>query len=111
MAKQTIALGELLNRLTVEGDLYEKLEDNAVRCYACGQARQEFRRDHATAANLVHLVSGPPPENVLSGQVENRIGCLWDHVRIEGQRLRLPWDRVRTRLSAGTHKTYNFMSI
>src|SRR5512143_3973226 len=36
MAKQTIALGELLDRLTVEGDLYEKLEDNAVRCYACG---------------------------------------------------------------------------
>lgn len=36
MARQTIALGELLNRLTVEGDLYDKLEDNAVRCYACG---------------------------------------------------------------------------
>ncbi len=36
MATQTIALGEILDRLTVEGQLYEKLEDDAVRCYACG---------------------------------------------------------------------------
>ena len=36
MALQSLALGELLNRLTVEGALYEKLPDNAVRCYACG---------------------------------------------------------------------------
>jgi pyruvate formate lyase activating enzyme len=36
MTTQTIALGELLDRLTVEGELYEKLADNAVRCYACG---------------------------------------------------------------------------
>jgi pyruvate formate lyase activating enzyme len=35
MATQTVALGELLNQLTVEGTLYEKLPDNAVRCYAC----------------------------------------------------------------------------
>ncbi len=30
------ALGELLDQLTVEGELYERLPDNAVRCYACG---------------------------------------------------------------------------
>jgi pyruvate formate lyase activating enzyme len=36
MATQSMALGELLNQLTVEGTLYEKLPDNAVRCYACG---------------------------------------------------------------------------
>ena len=29
-------IGELLDTLTVEGELYEKLEDNAVRCFACG---------------------------------------------------------------------------
>ncbi len=36
MATNTIALGELLDRLTVEGELYEKLADHAVRCTACG---------------------------------------------------------------------------
>ena len=36
MATQSMALGELLSQLTVEGALYEKLPDNAVRCYACG---------------------------------------------------------------------------
>ncbi|HLF25225.1 MAG TPA: radical SAM protein [Anaerolineae bacterium] len=36
MATQTIALGEILDRLTVEGELYEKLDNDAVRCYACG---------------------------------------------------------------------------
>jgi pyruvate formate lyase activating enzyme len=29
-------LADVLDELTVEGELYEKLEDNAVRCYACG---------------------------------------------------------------------------
>jgi pyruvate formate lyase activating enzyme len=29
-------LGDFLDRLTEEGDLYEALEDNSVRCYACG---------------------------------------------------------------------------
>lgn len=29
-------LESLLDTLTVEGDLYEKLPENAVRCYACG---------------------------------------------------------------------------
>ncbi len=29
-------IGDLLDQLTVEGELYEKLDDNAVRCYACG---------------------------------------------------------------------------
>lgn len=29
-------LGEVLDELTVEGELYESLEDGAVRCYACG---------------------------------------------------------------------------
>ena len=32
----TETLQELLVSLTVEGTLYEKLPDNAVRCYACG---------------------------------------------------------------------------
>ena len=30
------SIGELLDTLTVTGELYEKLEDNAVRCFACG---------------------------------------------------------------------------
>jgi pyruvate formate lyase activating enzyme len=30
------SLGEILAKRTVEGELYEKLERNAVRCYACG---------------------------------------------------------------------------
>ena len=34
MAKMT--LEQLLDRLTVEGELYERLPDNTVRCYACG---------------------------------------------------------------------------
>lgn len=34
MAKST--LGGLLDPLTVEGELYEALDDRAVRCYACG---------------------------------------------------------------------------
>ena len=29
-------LGEFLDQLTQEGELYETLDDNAVRCYACG---------------------------------------------------------------------------
>lgn len=28
-------VADLLDKLTVEGELYEKLDDNAVRCYAC----------------------------------------------------------------------------
>jgi pyruvate formate lyase activating enzyme len=50
------ALGNLLNQLTIEGTLYEKLPDNAVRCYACahrclirdgreGICRVRFNRD------------------------------------------------------------------
>lgn len=30
------ALADLLDRLTVEGELYEKLADDSVRCFACG---------------------------------------------------------------------------
>jgi len=30
------ALANILDSLTVEGELYEKLEDNSVRCFACG---------------------------------------------------------------------------
>ena len=30
------SIGELLDQLTVTGELYEKLENNAVRCTACG---------------------------------------------------------------------------
>ncbi len=33
---QTMTLAEVLDTLTVEGELYEKLEKNKVRCYACG---------------------------------------------------------------------------
>jgi pyruvate formate lyase activating enzyme len=29
-------MADALDKMTVEGDLYEKLEDNSVRCYACG---------------------------------------------------------------------------
>lgn len=32
----TTSIGEVLDTLTVEGTLYEKLEDRAVRCFACG---------------------------------------------------------------------------
>jgi len=35
LAKQT-TLGELLNRMTVEGELYHREEDSTVRCVACG---------------------------------------------------------------------------
>src|SRR5512139_1745925 len=30
------SLADILDRMTVEGTLYERLPDNAVRCYACG---------------------------------------------------------------------------
>src|ERR1051326_5464063 len=30
------SLGEVLAHRTVEGELYEKLEKNAVRCFSCG---------------------------------------------------------------------------
>lgn len=30
------SIGDLLDRLTVPGELYERLDDNAVRCFACG---------------------------------------------------------------------------
>jgi len=30
------SLGEILERRTVEGELYEKLDNNAVRCFSCG---------------------------------------------------------------------------
>ena len=30
------SLGDVLSRRTVEGELYEKLEKNAVRCFSCG---------------------------------------------------------------------------
>ncbi|HEX7530011.1 MAG TPA: AmmeMemoRadiSam system radical SAM enzyme [Pyrinomonadaceae bacterium] len=33
---QMQTLGDALSRLTKEGELYEKLPDNKVRCYACG---------------------------------------------------------------------------
>jgi pyruvate formate lyase activating enzyme len=29
-------LSDFLDRLTVEGEMYDKLEDGSVRCYACG---------------------------------------------------------------------------
>jgi pyruvate formate lyase activating enzyme len=35
-AKKTATLGELLAERTREGDLYEKLPDKKVRCFACG---------------------------------------------------------------------------
>ena len=36
MAPQPMALGELLDQLTMPGTLYERRPDNAVRCVACG---------------------------------------------------------------------------
>src|SRR5512134_3678313 len=30
------SISDVLDQLTVTGELYEKLEDNAVRCFACG---------------------------------------------------------------------------
>ena len=36
MPEKVITLAEYLDSMTVPGELYEKLEDNAVRCYACG---------------------------------------------------------------------------
>jgi pyruvate formate lyase activating enzyme len=33
---ETISLGEVLAQRTKEGELYEKLPDNRVRCFACG---------------------------------------------------------------------------
>ncbi|HET7437377.1 MAG TPA: AmmeMemoRadiSam system radical SAM enzyme [Thermoanaerobaculia bacterium] len=34
--QQQSSLGEVLSRRTAEGELYEKLENNAVRCFSCG---------------------------------------------------------------------------
>ena len=36
VAPQPMALGELLDQLTMPGTLYERLPDDAVRCVACG---------------------------------------------------------------------------
>ena len=36
MAEQSLTLADYLDSMTLPGELYEKLEDNAVRCYACG---------------------------------------------------------------------------
>ncbi len=36
MAEREPSLGDILARRTVEGELYEKLEDNGVRCFSCG---------------------------------------------------------------------------
>ncbi len=36
MAEKVISLAEYLDNMTAPGELYEKLDDNAVRCYACG---------------------------------------------------------------------------
>ena len=33
---ETITLAQYLDSMTIPGELYEKLPDNAVRCYACG---------------------------------------------------------------------------
>jgi len=35
MDQKNVSLGKALDELTVEGELYEKLEDNTVRCFAC----------------------------------------------------------------------------
>lgn len=36
MVKEKTSLGDFLDQLTLEGELYESLPDKAVRCYACG---------------------------------------------------------------------------
>ena len=36
MSEKVITLAEYLDSMTVPGELYEKLDDNMVRCYACG---------------------------------------------------------------------------
>jgi pyruvate formate lyase activating enzyme len=36
LTQEQITLGEILSERTTEGELYEKLENNAVRCFACG---------------------------------------------------------------------------
>ena len=36
LTQAQITLGDVLSQRTVEGELYEKLENNAVRCFACG---------------------------------------------------------------------------
>jgi pyruvate formate lyase activating enzyme len=35
MAGARVSLAQILDEMTVEGELYQKLEDDAVRCYAC----------------------------------------------------------------------------
>jgi len=35
MVRARVSLAQVLDEMTVEGELYEKLEDEAVRCYAC----------------------------------------------------------------------------
>ncbi|MEE8607447.1 MAG: hypothetical protein V3S55_07585, partial [Nitrospiraceae bacterium] len=36
LAGKAVPLAGRIDDLTSEGDLYERLEDNKVRCYACG---------------------------------------------------------------------------
>jgi pyruvate formate lyase activating enzyme len=36
LAMRATKLADILDQLTVEGELYEKLDDHKVRCYACG---------------------------------------------------------------------------
>jgi pyruvate formate lyase activating enzyme len=36
MPDKVITLAEYLDSMTVPGELYEKLDDNTVRCFACG---------------------------------------------------------------------------
>ena len=55
MASQSMALGQLLNQLTVEGTLYEKLPDNAVRCYACAHRCLIREGRHAEATPLLRV--------------------------------------------------------
>ncbi len=87
-------VGDYLDALTVEGELYEKLDDRAVRCYACGHrcliregrrgiCQVRFNRDGKlsvpwgyVAALQVDPIEKKPFFHILSGEEALSFGML-----------------------------------
>jgi pyruvate formate lyase activating enzyme len=87
-------IGDFLDSMTVEGELYEQLEDNATRCFACGHrclirdgrrgiCQVRFNRDGKlyvpwgyVAALQVDPIEKKPFYHVLSGEEALSFGML-----------------------------------
>ncbi len=88
------SMGEYLDGMTAEGELYEKLDDNAVRCVACGHrcliragrrgvCKVRFNRDGKlyapwgyVAALQVDPIEKKPFYHILSGEEALSFGML-----------------------------------